>query len=128
MSEFTHRLPHQPWPKPSRNEDKYFHLEDFRKRMEAAREREAARAQDERQRWLDAHQGHCPRCGSRLERITLEEGSADQCPGCLGVWLDHGLFDRLTHPHEENQYLTGILRGLLLQFTTGDLKTPHPKG
>lgn len=127
MSEFTHRLPHQPWSKPSRNEDQYFRLEDFRRRMEKAREREAARTHEERQRWLDAHQGHCPRCGSSLERITLAEGTADQCPGCLGVWLDHELFDRLTHPHEENKYLTGIFRGLLLQYTTGAVKPPRPK-
>lgn len=125
MSEFTHRLPHQSWSKPSRNEEGYFRQEDFRKRMEAARQREAERAHEERQRWLEQHQGHCPRCGSRLERISVDDGSAEQCPTCLGVWLDHGLFDRLTHPHEENQYLTGIFRGLFLQFTTGELK-PHP--
>lgn len=128
MSEFTHRLSHQPWSKPSRNEDAYFRQEDFRKRMEAARQREAERAHEERERWLESHRGHCPSCGSLLERITLEEGSADQCPSCLGVWLDHSLFDQLTHPHEENQYLTGIFRGLLLQFTTGDLAKPPSKG
>lgn len=124
MSEFTHRLPHQPWSKPSRSESEYFHREDFRKRMEAARQREAEREHEERRRWLEAHQGHCPRCGSGLERITLEAGSVDQCPSCLGVWLDHGLFDRLTHPQEKNAYLTGIFRGYLLQWTTGELKKP----
>ena len=58
--------------------------------MEAARHREAERAHEERRRWLEAHQGHCPTCGSRLERITLGGETADRCPSCLGVWLDHG--------------------------------------
>lgn len=127
MSEFTHRLPHQPWSKPSRNEDQYFRQEDFRKRMESARQREAERAHEERRLWLEAHQGHCPKCGSRLERVTVDDGSADQCPSCLGVWLDHELFDRLTHPHEKNEYLTGIFRGILLQFSSPEVKAQLPK-
>lgn len=128
MSEFTHRLPHHPWSKPSRNEDEYFRREDFRARMEAARQRETEREQEERQKLRDAHQGHCPACGSKLERVSVDDGSAEQCPSCLGVWLDHGLFDRLTHPHEKNEYLTGIFRGILLQWTTGELKAPPAKG
>jgi len=85
IGEFTHRLSHQPWSKPSRSEEEYFHREDFRTRMDAARHREAERAHEERLRWLEARQGHCPRCGSRLERITLQGETADQCPSCLGV-------------------------------------------
>lgn len=128
MSEFTHRMPHQPWSKPSRNEDQYFLREDFRRRMEAARQREAERAEEGRRRWLEAHQGHCPKCGSRLERITVDDGSADQCPSCLGVWLDRDVFDRLTHPHAKNEYLTGIFRGILLQWTTGEVRGGSEKG
>jgi Zn-finger nucleic acid-binding protein len=119
MSEFTHRLPHQPWPKPSRNEDHYFHREEFRQRMEAARHREARREMEDRKRWLAEHEGHCPGCGGVLEPIDTGDGSAQQCPNCLGVWLDHETFDRLTHPHEKNEYLTGILREMLLEWTTG---------
>lgn len=128
MSEFTHRLPHQPWSKPSRNEDQYFHREEFRKRMEAARHREALRAKEDRDRWLDSHRGHCPKCGGRLELLRTEDGSAEQCPNCLGVWMDHETFDRLTHPHDKNEYLTGILRDLFLQWTTGDVPREPRQG
>ncbi len=126
MSEFTHRLSHQPWPKPSRGEQEYFLKEEFRKRMEAARQREDERAHEERRLRLMAHQDRCPKCGSKLERITVDGETAEQCPTCLGVWLDHELFDRLTHPQAKNTYLTGIFRGLLLQFTTGELKGSPP--
>jgi len=122
MSEFTHRLPHQPWSKPSRNEQEYFHREEFKSRMAIAREREARRADDQRRRWLEAHANHCPKCGGRLEEIRTADGKADQCPNCLGVWLDQGTFDRLTHPDRpKDDYLTSIFRDVLLQYTTGKL-------
>jgi uncharacterized protein len=122
MSEFTHRLPHQPWGKPSRNEEQYFHREEFKSRMAVARVREARRAFEERQRWIEAHANHCPKCGGRLEEIRTAEGAADQCPSCLGVWLDHETFDRLTHPEKPgDDYLTSLFREVLLEYTTGSV-------
>jgi Transcription factor zinc-finger len=123
MSEFTHRLPHRPWSKPSRNEEEYFHREEFRLRMEKARHRETQRGVDERARLLELHRGHCPRCGAELEGIRLAQGMAQQCPLCLGVWMDHVTFDRLTHPGKQDDYLTGIFREMLLRYTTGEIPT-----
>lgn len=123
MSEFMHKLPHSAWSKPSRNEEEYFHMREFGQRMEKARRREASRAQDERRRLLELHQGHCPRCGAGLEGIRLAQGGAQQCPNCLGVWMDHETFDRLTHPVEKDDYLTGMLREVLLQFATRGLSS-----
>lgn len=122
MSEFTHRLPHQPWSKPSRNEQEYFRREEFRKRMNAARRREAQRKDAEREELLDRHRDRCPKCGGKLEPMATPEGGADQCPNCLGVWMDHQVFDRLTHPEEKNEYLTEIFREMFLQYTTGAVK------
>ena len=85
--------------------------------------KEAARAQEERERWLASHRDHCPKCGSALEEIRTADARADQCPACLGVWLDHETFDRLTHPHDRNEYLKGIFREVVLQYTTGRVKT-----
>lgn len=127
MSEFTHRLPHQPWSKPSRNEDEYFQRETFRARMEAARRREAEREAKERQRWLDEHQGHCPKCGGKLEPLEFQDVTAEQCPHCLGVWMAHEDFDHLTHPREKNETTTRIFREILLQWTTGEVKAKVPK-
>ena len=121
MSEFTHRLPHQSWSKPSRNEAEYFKREEFRKRMEAARRREARRAESDRQRWLEEHRNRCPKCGGELQPITTKSEHADQCSNCLGVWLNHETFDRLTNPEDKNEYLTGIFRDVFLQYTTGGL-------
>lgn len=130
MTEFTHRLPHPPWSKPSRNEEEYFHREEFKSRMALARQRDARRVEEERRRWVEAHGNHCPKCGGRLEEIEFREARADQCPGCFGVWLDQQTFDRLTHPDKKKgDYLTGILREVLLQYTTGSLTqtVQHPE-
>lgn len=121
MSEFTHRLPHAGWSKPSRNEEEYFQRERFRKRMDAARRRERERAAADRAAWIEEHGGRCPTCGSPLEDAEVHDVTVRQCPTCLGVWMEHGVFDALTHPDEPNDYLTGIFRGVLLQYTTGNL-------
>jgi Zn-finger nucleic acid-binding protein len=127
MTKFTHRLPHQPWSKPSRNEQEYFSREEFRKRMGTARHRESGREKEERERLLELHRNHCPRCGGTLEPMHAEDVRADQCPNCLGVWMDHEVFDRLTHPDRKNEYLTGIFRDVFLQYTTGAVKPKKPK-
>ena len=119
MSEFTHRLPHSGWAKPSRNETEYFQREEFRSRMSSARRREAKRAHEERERWLAEHRERCPKCGGKLQVVDTADARVDQCANCLGVWMDHETFDALTHPHSKNEYLTGILREVLLQYTTG---------
>jgi hypothetical protein len=116
-------LPHQSWIKPSRNEKEYFQREEFRLRMEAARAREAQRAEAERGHWIEKHGNHCPKCGGELQAITSQSEHGDQCSNCLGVWLDWETFDRLTHPEEKNEYLTGIFRELLLQYTTGKIRS-----
>ncbi|MFQ5536933.1 MAG: zf-TFIIB domain-containing protein [Gemmatimonadota bacterium] len=123
MNPFTHRLPHQPWPKPSRNEEEYFHLEEFRQRMSLARRREAQRQAEERRRLQERYQDRCPRCGVELEAMETEGARADQCPNCLGVWLDHETFDRLTGRETRNDVLTSMFRDMLLQYTTGRI---HP--
>ncbi len=37
----------------------------------------------------------CPRCKSNLVLTVDQNIEIDQCPGCKGVWLDHGEFDKL---------------------------------
>ncbi len=125
MAEFTHRLPHQPWSKPSRNEEAYFHRLEFQERMAVARKREMERDAAERARFLEAHRDHCPACGSTLESITTQEGRAQQCPSCLGVWVEHETFARLTHPEAKgHSVLADILREVVLRYSTGAIPVP----
>ena len=122
MYRFTHRLPHEPFPAPSRNEDAYALRLEIQERMrrahrlrqeQEAREREAARA---------LHHDHCPECGARLQTQRVREGEVRRCPSCRGAFLDEALFRRLTHPETEGRgYLSELLRGFVLEWTTGSL-------
>lgn len=126
MPHFTHRLPHEGWSKPSRNEEEYFRRETFRSRMELARKKEAERAAAERAAWLRDHGGRCPACGSGLEEHREPEARFQQCPSCMGVWMEQQLFDRLTRPDEPSGHLTSLLRGVILEYTTGDVRRRPP--
>lgn len=119
MYEFTHRIPHQPWGKPSRNEQEYFCRLDLEARLKRAWERERRREEEERRRFMEQHRNRCPECGERLEDVRVRDQAARQCPDCLGVWLGHGLFDALTH--QERSPLADLFRSQILGYSLGAL-------
>ena len=119
MAPFTYRLHHEPFRKPSKNEEEYFHRQAFLSRKVAARERAQERAQEERERLKELHRNRCPRCGEKLEAFRTKRVKADQCPICGGVWLDHDTFDSLTHEKGEN--LSALFRYVLVDQTMGEM-------
>ena len=128
MYEFTHRLPHEPFRPGSKAEDHYFARQEIERRMERARQRQARLAEKERERLRELHHDRCPECGAELERVTVQEGEVRQCATCLGVFMEHELFTRLTHPEsEERGYLANLFSGLLLDFTLGRVPESTPR-
>jgi rubrerythrin len=121
MSPFTYRLHHEPFRRPSKNEEEYFHRQAFEARRAAARKRAEARAAEERERLRKLHEGRCPRCGERLEHIQIKKAWADQCPVCEGVWLDREVFCALTH--EKEQPLAAMFRYMLVDQGMGEIST-----
>jgi len=65
-------------------EDQYFAQRD-RELLEKLRK---AKAQDQEAALREASLGRCPKCGRRLEARTELGVTADECPGCGGIWLD----------------------------------------
>jgi len=123
MYHLIHRLPHQAFPTPSRNEDMYALRTEIHERMIRARRLQKEREKAERAVLKRIHHNHCAECGSELERVQFREGAVRQCPTCRGVFMDEGMFARLTHPEsEERSYLTGLFRGFLLDWTTGTIR------
>ncbi len=119
MPPFTYRLHHEPFRKPSRNEEAYFRRQEFLDRMARARRSARAREARERERLRTLHQGRCPRCGERLEHIRVRNAWADQCPVCEGVWLDRDVFCLLTH--RKQQPLADVFRYLLVDQCLGEM-------
>jgi rubrerythrin len=119
MGPFTYRLHHEPFRKPSKNEEEYFHRLKFEERRRRARKKAEERAEDERKQLMELHGDRCPRCGERLEHIRIQKAWADQCPVCEGVWLDREVFCVLTHKKE--RVLAGIFRYILVDQCMGDI-------
>jgi len=119
MAPFTYRLHHEPFRKPSKNEEEYFHRKVFQARKAAARERAAEREEGEREELRRLHQGRCPQCGEPLEEFRTKRVQADQCPVCGGVWLTQQAFQALTH--ERGQALAALFRYVLVDQTMGEI-------
>jgi len=124
MSSFTYRLHHEPFRKPSKNEEEYFLREDFEKRRSEARQKAEKRADEDRQRLRELHRERCPRCGERLEHVRIRKLWADQCPVCEGVWLDREVFFLLTHQKEEP--LAAMFHWMLVEQGMGDIPSALP--
>jgi transposase-like protein len=76
-------------------EDAYFHEKD--RDMLAKRRIE-----------LDAHRSdsangkiNCPRCGSDMTEVSIEQVKVDRCAGCEGIFLDKRELELLTHSKSE---------------------------
>lgn len=119
MSPFTYRLHHEPFRRPSKNEEEYFCRERFEARRAIARSEAEARAAEDRSRLRDLHQNRCPRCGETLEHVRIRKAWADQCPVCEGVWLDREVFCILTH--EREQPLAAMFRWMLVDQSMGEM-------
>lgn len=119
MGPFTYRLHREPFRKPSRNEEEYFHHQVFLARKIAARQRASERAEEERLRLKELHWNRCPRCGERLEAFRTRRVQADQCPVCGGVWLEQEVFNSLTHKRGQN--LAALFRYVLADQTMGEM-------
>jgi len=119
MAPFTYRLHHEPFRKPSKNEEEYFHRQVFHARKAAARKRARERADEDREQLRELHRNRCPRCGEMLESFRTRRVQADQCPVCGGVWLAKEVFDSLTH--EKGRHLSALFRYVLAEQTMGEM-------
>jgi Zn-finger nucleic acid-binding protein len=45
----------------------------------------------------------CPRCNSKLDRVTAAGVELDQCTKCGGIWLDRGEMAKLTFRAEQQE-------------------------
>ena len=77
----------------SKNEDEYFAKRDaeLKARLHATQvaEHEAAERR--------THLMRCPKCGGRMKHHVLHGITVEQCPDCLGLFLDDGEIHRISH-------------------------------
>ena len=54
----------------------------------------------------------CPKCGEPLEATPDRQVTIDACPGCGGIWLDKGEWERLVG-RTEHGWLQRLFAGLI---------------
>ncbi len=96
--------------------------------------RKAKDRTDDDLRWLDFYpfeatnklavpsQGkHCPRCAIEMSSLTYDKSRVvvDRCTKCVGVWLDHGEFEKIIRYLEHivlTESAAGYARDAVKQF------------
>lgn len=58
---------------------------------------------------------HCPKCGTKLNTVNHHDVSVEECPSCLGMWLDRGELEILAQRENEGWLSRFIRRGVLRQ-------------
>ncbi len=52
----------------------------------------------------------CPKCGEPLVAVEVAAGiRGEKCPGCHGIWLDHGELERAMKYEKHTGWLTRYL-------------------
>ena len=82
--------------KPSSREDEYFIKMDLEKSDKLRKELDQKRAEEEKIKRKEDHWMKCPKCGSDLKEINLQNVMIDKCDECKGIWLDAGELELLT--------------------------------
>jgi uncharacterized protein len=81
--------------KPSENEEEYFARQELERRRWMAKESEAAKLEQEKERHRLLHFMRCPKCGTELQEVAFGDVRVDKCFGCEGLWLDNGELEKL---------------------------------
>lgn len=92
---------------PRSNEEEYF----ARREAELLRQQREAMQKTAAEAERKSHYLKCPKCGFGLVTTTLQSVEIDQCPSCLGVWLDAGETEAMLKGNDEQR---GLVRSTLL--------------
>jgi uncharacterized C2H2 Zn-finger protein len=104
--------PHDPLAERHRadraQEDDYFRQLD-QELIVALRDKSAAEIEQAIRQYTHMR---CPKCGEPLENTPSPRAKIDVCPGCGGIWLDKGEWERLVGP-KANGWLQRFFDGLM---------------
>ena len=85
-----------PIDKPTDHEDEFFFKMDMEKIKERREGLNKKREEESKHKEKETHWMKCPKCGSDLKEINLNDVMIDLCIACKGIWLDSGELKLLT--------------------------------
>jgi uncharacterized protein len=82
--------------KPTSQEEEYFVKQEALKLRKLSIKAKDEMAEEERKRLKELHWMRCPKCGMKLEVITINNVQVDKCFACNGMYLDDGELEKIT--------------------------------
>ena len=82
--------------KPTNQEEEYFIKQEALKLRKLAIKARDEMVEEERKKLKDLHWMRCPKCGMKLEQITINSVQVDKCFACNGLYLDDGELEKIT--------------------------------
>jgi Uncharacterized protein conserved in bacteria len=81
--------------KPTNQEEEYFAKQEALKLRKLAIKAKDDMVEEERKKLKELHWMRCPKCGMKLEEITLNGVQVDKCFACNGLYLDDGELEKI---------------------------------
>jgi hypothetical protein len=82
--------------KPTNQEEEYFIKQEALKLRKLAIKARDEMVEEERKKLKELHWMRCPKCGMKLEEITINSVQVDKCFACNGLYLDDGELEKIT--------------------------------
>jgi protein-arginine kinase activator protein McsA len=81
--------------KTTNQEEEYFAKQEALKLRKLVVKAKDEMAEEERKKLKELHWMRCPKCGMKLEEITLKNVQVDKCFACNGLYLDDGELEKI---------------------------------
>jgi hypothetical protein len=99
-------------------ENEYFAKERTEELRRAALTARKSMAAEQQRALKEAHYMHCPKCGMRMQEVSVGEQKVPACFSCNGVFLDRSHLKVIAAPQQK-----GIMAAILNWFKE---ETQHP--
>lgn len=82
--------------KTTNKEDEYFAKQEALKLRKLMLKTREEMADEEKKRLKELHYMWCPKCGMKLQTITVNAVEVDKCFSCGGMFLDDGELEKIS--------------------------------
>ena len=82
--------------KPSSGESEYFARQEALKLRKLVLKTTQEMKAEERKRLKDLHYMHCPKCGMKMQEISINQVAVDKCFSCGGLYFDAGELEKVS--------------------------------
>ena len=91
-------------------EEEYFYKKNKELTNEVRSRLDRERKDREALSLKNVHWMKCPKCGSEMREIELEEVKIDQCSHCFGIYFDKGELELLLGNQESKGFFSSLKR------------------